>query len=40
MRCAWRKRLFLTVAHNAANPVEYFRLPADRSVIMGAHVPV
>ena len=37
---AWRKRLFLTVAHNAASPVDYFRLPADRSVIMGAHVPV
>ncbi|MFD0634809.1 potassium transporter Kup [Catenulispora yoronensis] len=37
---AWRKRLFLAVAHNAASPVDYFRLPADRSVIMGAHVPV
>ena len=37
---SWRKRLFLTVAHNAASPVDYFRLPADRSVIMGAHVPV
>jgi KUP system potassium uptake protein len=37
---AWRKRIFLTIAHNAASPVEYFRLPADRCVIMGAHVPV
>ncbi|GAA1983109.1 potassium transporter Kup [Catenulispora subtropica] len=36
----WRKRLFLAIAHNAASPVDYFRLPADRSVIMGAHVPV
>ncbi|NUR29030.1 MAG: potassium transporter Kup [Catenulispora sp.] len=37
---SWRKRLFLAIAHNAASPVDYFRLPADRSVIMGAHVPV
>jgi KUP system potassium uptake protein len=37
---AWRKRLFLTIAHNAASPVDYFGLPADRCVIMGAHVPV
>ena len=37
---AWRKRLFLAIAHNAASPVDYFGLPADRCVIMGAHVPV
>jgi KUP system potassium uptake protein len=37
---SWRKRLFLTIAHNAASPVDYFGLPADRCVIMGAHVPV
>ncbi|MBW8805299.1 MAG: KUP/HAK/KT family potassium transporter [Catenulisporales bacterium] len=37
---AWRKRLFLAVAHNAASPVDYFGLPADRCVIMGAQVPV
>ena len=36
----WRKRLFLTIAHNAASPVDYFCLPADRCVIMGAQVPV
>jgi KUP system potassium uptake protein len=35
---AWRKRLFLTIAHNAANPVKYFRLPDDRTVTMGERV--
>jgi KUP system potassium uptake protein len=36
----WRKRLFLTMSHNTASPVDYFGLPNDRCVIMGAHVPV
>jgi KUP system potassium uptake protein len=35
---AWRKRLFLAMAHNAANPVRYFRLPDDRTVIMGERI--
>jgi KUP system potassium uptake protein len=35
---AWRKRLFLILAHNAANPVVYFRLPDDRTVTMGERV--
>jgi KUP system potassium uptake protein len=35
---AWRKRLFLILAHNAANPVGYFRLPDDRTVTMGERV--
>ncbi len=34
----WRKRLFLGLAHNAASPIEYFRLPEDRTVAMGAAV--
>jgi KUP system potassium uptake protein len=34
----WQKRLFLNVAHNAANPVEYFGLPVDRTISMGAQV--
>ena len=34
----WQKRLFLTVAHNAANPVEYFGLPIDRTISMGAQI--
>ncbi len=34
----WQKRMFLTAAHNAANPAEYFGLPIDRSITMGAQV--
>ena len=33
-----RKRLFIGLSHNAANPAEYFELPDDRTVVMGAHV--
>jgi KUP system potassium uptake protein len=36
----WRKRLFLTMVHNAANPAVYFRLPDDRTVTMGERVDV
>ena len=36
----WRKFLFMTLAHNAANPAEYFGLPADRTVVMGSQVDV
>jgi KUP system potassium uptake protein len=35
---AWRKRLFLVMAHNAASPVWYFRLPDDCTVTMGERV--
>ena len=35
---AWRRRLFIALAHNAANPAEVFRLPDDRTVVMGSHV--
>jgi KUP system potassium uptake protein len=34
----WRKRLFLLLARNAANPVAYFRLPDDRTVTVGERV--
>lgn len=34
----WRQRLFLALAHNAASPIEYFRLPQERTVAMGATV--
>jgi KUP system potassium uptake protein len=34
------KNLFVTMARNAANPIEHFGLPSDRTVIMGAEVPV
>jgi KUP system potassium uptake protein len=36
----WRKKLFVTIARNAASPVEYFGLPGDRTVVMGAHIDV
>jgi KUP system potassium uptake protein len=36
----WRKMLFVTLAHNAANPAEYFGLPTDRTVVMGSQVDV
>jgi len=34
----WRKRLFLSLAHNAASPVEFFGLPDDRTVSMGERI--
>jgi len=34
----WRKTLFLTLAHNAADPAAYFSLPGDRTVTMGSDV--
>jgi KUP system potassium uptake protein len=34
----WRKRLFIGLAHNAANPAAKFHLPVDRTVVMGAHL--
>jgi K+ transporter len=30
----WRKKLFLTMAHNAASPARYFGLPDDRTATM------
>ena len=40
-RCPrWQKRLFLTIAHNSANPVEYFGLPIEHSISMGAQIEV
>jgi KUP system potassium uptake protein len=32
----WRKRLFLATAELAADPVDYFVLPRDRTVLMGS----
>jgi KUP system potassium uptake protein len=34
----WRRRLFIGLAHNAANPASNFCLPVDRTVLMGAHL--
>ena len=36
----WRKRLFVLAARNAADPVEYFALPDDRIVVLGARASV
>jgi KUP system potassium uptake protein len=36
----WRKRLFLAVSRNAGNPVEYFKLPDDQTIVIGSHIPV
>jgi KUP system potassium uptake protein len=36
---AWRKRLFIALARNAASPIEYFGLPSDRTVVLGGHIP-
>jgi KUP system potassium uptake protein len=34
----WRKKLFVVIARNAANPVAYFGLPDDRTVVMSSHI--
>jgi KUP system potassium uptake protein len=36
----WRKRLFLIAAKSAVDPIEFFGLPDDRVVILGARVGV
>jgi KUP system potassium uptake protein len=34
----WRKRVFLATARLASDPIEYFVLPSDRTVLLGAQV--
>jgi KUP system potassium uptake protein len=34
----WRKRLFIGMSHNAATPAAYFKLPIDRTVVMGSRI--
>jgi KUP system potassium uptake protein len=36
----WRKRLFLATSAIAADAAEYFRLPRDRTLIVGSRVDV
>jgi KUP system potassium uptake protein len=36
----WRKRLFVATNHISADAAEYFRLPRDRTVIMGSLIEV
>ena len=35
----WRKRLY-AVGHNAADPVDYFGLPLERTILMGSQIPL
>ncbi|HEU4977516.1 MAG TPA: KUP/HAK/KT family potassium transporter [Solirubrobacteraceae bacterium] len=35
---AWRKKLFIAMARNAASPIEHFGLPSDRTVMMGSQI--
>jgi KUP system potassium uptake protein len=34
----WQKRLFINLSHNAATPAVYFRLPVERTVVMGTRI--
>jgi KUP system potassium uptake protein len=34
----WRKRLFIALARNASSPVDYFKLPRDRTVSVGSQI--
>jgi KUP system potassium uptake protein len=34
----WRKKLFIAMSRTSASPVDYFVLPDDRIVTMGAHI--
>jgi KUP system potassium uptake protein len=34
----WRKRLFIGLSHNAANPASSFFLPENRTILVGAHL--
>jgi KUP system potassium uptake protein len=36
----WRKRLFIVLWHNAASPIEFFRLPKDRTVTVGGQIEI
>ena len=36
----WRKSLFITMAHQAANQTEFLRLPQDRTIILTTQIPV
>ncbi|MFP5347278.1 MAG: potassium transporter Kup [Actinomycetes bacterium] len=36
----WRKKLFVALSHNAANPAARFDLPADRTVVMGSDITI
>ena len=34
----WRKKLFIAMSRNAADPVGYFGLPFDDTITIGSHI--
>jgi KUP system potassium uptake protein len=36
----WRKKLFVGMARNAQSPIDAFQLPSEKTVIVGAQIPV
>jgi KUP system potassium uptake protein len=36
----WRKKLFVTMARNAASPIEHFSLPTERTITVGSQIAV
>ena len=34
----WRKRVYIAMSHNAADPTQYFHLPIARTVVVGAQL--
>jgi KUP system potassium uptake protein len=34
----WRKHLFIALARNASSPVDYFKLPRDRTISIGSQI--
>ena len=36
----WRKKLFVAMARNAASPIDAFGLPGEKTIIVGAQVPL
>ena len=37
---AWRKKLFVVMARNTASPIDAFQLPSEKTIIVGAQVPL
>jgi KUP system potassium uptake protein len=35
---SWRKRLYIHLSGFASNPVDYFNLPAEKTVTVGARI--
>ena len=34
----WRKHLFIALARNASSPVDYFKLPRERTISIGSQI--